>query len=576
MRSWTGPAREGSLLRSIPEPARAWGRGASDVALAALPLLFLLAVLIYPLSLLFVEAFSGRGPDGGAVFTLRYMAGVATDPYYHRLLAFTAEQALLSALASLVVGLPVAYLFVRYEFPGKTLLRSVVLVPFVLPAVTVALGFILVFGNNGLFNRMLDALFGFRIPILYSLQGIVLAHAFYNAPLVVRTVHAVWEAVDPSYEESARALGAGRLRTFLTVTLPMIAPGVVTGTLLAFVFSFMSFPIVLALGGSRFATMEVEIYTQVRVLLDYGTGAALALVETVLSLLLTYAYLRAEARFRTRWVPARRQPTRPLRVALRHGPLLLLAALAAVFFFAPLGAVLWDALTRGEGAVTLHWFRMVLDPSHDAIAGDSPLQAVWNSLRFGAGTVAVALPLGLLTSLSLSRSGGRGRGRELLEVLALAPLGVSGVALGFGLLRATVRSPLAGAGAPWAIVAVHALVALPFVIRTVRPALDALHPSLAESARSLGASRWQALRDVELPLVARSLLLGAALAFSISFSEMTATIVLAPPGLSTMPLAVYHLLAARSFGGASAMAVLLILVTGTSFVLLERWGSRRP
>src|SRR5690606_5538197 len=106
MRSWTGPAREGSLLHSIPEPARAWGRGASDAALAALPLLFLLAVLIYPLSLLFVEAFSGRGPDGGAVFTLRHMVGVATDPYYHRLLAFTAEQALLSALASLVVGLP--------------------------------------------------------------------------------------------------------------------------------------------------------------------------------------------------------------------------------------------------------------------------------------------------------------------------------------------------------------------------------------------------------------------------------------------------------------------------------------
>ncbi|HEY8531200.1 MAG TPA: iron ABC transporter permease [Limnochorda sp.] len=547
-----------------------WERGAAFAALAALPLLFLLIVLVYPLGLLFVEAFTEQ-VAGRTLFTLDRVVAVLTDPYYHRLLAFTAEQALLSALASLFIGLPVAYLFVRYDFPGKSWLRSVVLVPFVLPAVTVALGFILVFGNNGVVNRALDALFGFRIPILYSLQGIVLAHAFYNAPLVVRSVHAAWEAVDPSFEESARALGAGRWRAFFTVTLPMIAPGVVTGSLLAFVFSFMSFPIVLALGGARLATMEVEIYTQVRVLLDYGTGAALALVETVLSLLMTFVYLRVEARLRTRWLPARRQPTRPLRLSFRHAPWLALALVAGAFFLAPLLAVVWDALTRGAGGgLTLRWFAMLFNPGHHAIAGDSPLQAILNSLRFGAGTVLLALPMGVLASLALGRA--RWKGRELLELLALAPLGVSGVALGFGLLRATVRSPLAQGGAQWAIVAVHAVLALPFVVRTVRPALDALHPALAESARALGASRWRAFRDVELPLILRSLLLGGALAFSVSFSEMSATITLAPPGLATMPIAVYQLLSARSFGGASAMAVLLILVTGASFALLERWG----
>src|SRR5690606_3207820 len=410
-----------------------------------------------------------------------------------------------------------------------------------------------------------------------------------------RTVHAAWEAIDPSFEESARALGAGRLQTFLTVTLPMIAPGVVTGSLLAFVFSFMSFPIVLALGGARLATMEVEIYTQVRVLLDYGTGAALALVETLLSLLLTFIYLRVEARLRTRWVPLRRQPTVPLRFRLRHTPplllagvagafflappapavwaalpraapllsllltfiylrvearlrtrwvplrrqptvplrfrlrhtpLLLLAVVAGAFFLAPLAAVVWDALTRGaEHGLTLQWFAMLFNPGHHAITGDSPLQAILNSLRFGVGTVLLAVPLGVLASLAIGRL--RWPGRDLLELLVLTPLGVSGVALGFGLLRATVRSPLAG-GAQWAVVAVHALLALPFVVRTVRPALEALHPSLRESARALGASRWRALRDVELPLIVRSLLLGGALAFSISFSEMTATITLAP------------------------------------------------
>src|SRR5690606_6990096 len=137
-------------------------------------------------------------------------------------------------------------------------------------SVVVALGFILFLGNQGALNRALDALFGVKIPFLYGLQTIILAHAFYNAPVVARAVHAAWERLDPSYEEAARSLGAGTLPRFAGVVLPLTVSGAVTGGLMAFIFSFFSFSIVLALGGARFATLEVEIYTQVRIFLNFA------------------------------------------------------------------------------------------------------------------------------------------------------------------------------------------------------------------------------------------------------------------------------------------------------------------
>lgn len=538
------------------------------------PALAFLAFFFYiPLAHVFAEAFTPASP--GATPPI---VNVLRDGYFWRLLRFTTLQAVYSALGSLIIGFPLGYILANRTFRGREILQSLTLVPFVFPSVAVALGFLIFFGHNGLVNRVLDQLFGFRVPVLYSLWGIVLAHAFYNAPVVARTVQASWARLDPSYEEAAQSLGAPAFARFRTVVLPLIIPGIVSGTLMAFIFAFFSFSIVLALGGARYATLEVAIYTQVRVLLNYANGAALAMMQTVFSLLAAYLYLSVERRFLTEVPGVRSRPAAPLlRLSPTNVLLWIYCVLVTIFYAGPILGIVWDSLRGSPPGLSFAAYHEVLFGGYDKQIGDTPGQALRNSLSFALGAVAVALPLGTLFSFGLAEWGKRRRGKptplsQLLETLGLAPLAVSSVAFGFAALRAYRIGPLEGIGISTqaAIVLAHAVLAVPFILRILRPTFEQIDTRFVEAARSLGASRRQAFLDIDLPLAVNGLLVGAALGFSISLTEMSATIMLARPGLMTLPLSVYHHLAARNFPAAAAMSIILILLTAVALVGLER------
>ncbi len=536
--------------------------------LAGVPALYLAALFLLPMA--WVLASGLIGPDGELTVE-RYVAA-ARDPYIQRLIARTAEQALFSAGLSVLIGVPLAHILVNRSFPGRRLVTGLTLVPFVLPPVTVALGFLLTFGVNGWFNQVLDALLGTRIRLLYTLPAIALAHAFYNAPVVARMTQAAWERLDPSLEESARLLGASPARVFWDVTAPAILPGVASGAALAFIYSFMSFPIVLALGGARYSTLEVEIYTQVRVLLDYETGAALAAIQAAISLVFARLFLRlegSEARIPGAGVP---RPVKPL-FAFRPRAVIEGAFLVAagVLFLGPVLAVVADSLSGPEG-VSLSGYRRIFALQHDARLETGPLASILTSLRIGAWASLIATGTGLLFVLGLLRI--KGRWRALLETLGMAPMVVSSVALGYGVILAARHWPLAALESDWRIVCIHSVLAFPLVVRACRPAFDSLDPRLVEAARTLGSSRFAAFLRVELPLSATALLVALALAFGLSLSEMSATMMLARPGLITMPVSVYRFLSARDFQGASAMAVVLIAAAATLFAGIEFVGGR--
>ncbi|HEY5597113.1 MAG TPA: iron ABC transporter permease [Candidatus Bipolaricaulota bacterium] len=556
------------------------------------PFLLFSLLLAVPLASILQQAFFAQG-----AFSLSSVASVLSDPYFQQIARFTATQALWSALASAALGLFWAFVLTRYEFPFKRTLRALTVLPFVLPAVSLALGFVLVFGKQGMVNTALMAAFGLTdspFSILYSLQAIVLAHAFYNAPIVARLTHAAWEKLDPSYEENARALGASPFSTFLTVTLPLLLPSILAGTALAFIYSFLSFPIVLTLGGARYATLEVEIYIQTIVSRDLDVASALAFVQLTLSLGFTAGYLWLERRLtrplesvRTRrTVPLFRLRTPPHRGAGRKGfsflrtlrlcsmRVLLWAALliAGAFFAAPLLGVMLSSFQSVHGAWTLAAYRYVLDPTENPFIGSSPLRSVLDSLRFASGAMLLALLLGGPLAWAIAR-----RRLTGVSVWVMLPLAISSVALGFGLLRAFSHPALSWLDRGVAVVLAHTLLALPFVVRALASAFGTLDPALSEAARSLGASRRKAFFQVELPLLRGAVLAGAAFAFAISIGEMSATSMLAQPGLKTMPLAIYSFLGARqadTLAAASAMSTVLIAVTALSFVLIERGGER--
>lgn len=512
-------------------------------------------------------------PVVDAAFALTY----PFPDYRLGLFGFTAYQAILSTLASVALGLPGAYVLARFEFPGRSVVRSLTAVPFVLPSIMVAIGFIATFGRNGVLNGLLASLGLPPVELLYTLPIIVLAHAFYNAPLVARVTATAWESVDAGTAETARSLGASPRRAFLDVVLPQLLPAILTGALLTFIFSFMSFAIVLALGGLSLATVEVWVYQRVTQF-DYATASSLATLEMLFSLLLTYAYLRYEARQRAESA-ARPAPRKAL-----FGPLTLdrfavgaYAVVALLVFVTPMASMLLASIT-GPNGLTLEYYRFLVDRQATAATFQiKPLTAVQNSLIYGVASLAIAVPMGVLLAVVSTREF---PGSKLIDTLSMAPFAVSGVVVGLGLLQGLVfgttvfgyRLTVTGAVA---VVAAHAVGAYPFVTRNVAPLLATIDRSVVESARTLGASRFRVLLDIELPQVFAGVVAGAAFAFAISIGEFDSTVILASGGSAyTMPVAIERFIG-RRLGPATAMGCVLLVVTAVSFLVIDRLGDGR-
>jgi thiamine transport system permease protein len=571
------------------------------VGLSVATALVLLVVFYYPVATVFVEAVVVEGTA-----TLSVLAGILQDPFYFGTLArlfagespgavagdvlagdyrlgivgFTAYQALLSTLASVALGVPAAYILARYEFPGRRALRSLTILPFVLPSIMVAVGFAATFGSTGTLNEALGLLGLGQVDLLFSIEVVVIAHAFYNAPLVARVTTAAWESVDAGAVETARSLGASRRRAFLDVIAPQLYPAVLMGAALTFVFTFGTFPIVLALGGFQLATVEVFIFQLVQEL-NYAEAAALALVELGITLGVLYGYLRYEARQEAgagsiRPLPRRRltPPSLSVRALLPRAGIAVYAVVAALVFLAPIASMVQASLTDA-GGLTLENYRFLLERQAEGTAVQvQPWPAVRNSLVFGAGSLLVAVPMGVTVAVLTTR---RYRGRKLVDVVAMAPLAVSGIVVGLGLLRGLVFGievagwRIAASGAA-AIVAAHAVAAYPFVVRTIAPGLERVDRQLVESARALGASRTRALLDIELPLIWPGVVAGAAFALAISMGEFTSTVVLADgTDWYTMPVAIERFIG-RRLGPATAMGVVLLVVTSASFLVVDRLG----
>lgn len=561
----------------------------------------LLSIFYYPIGTVFIEAIVVDGQATAAVFL-----EILRDPFYFgefaRLFAgespiavaesllssdrrlgrvgFTAYQAALSTVASVALGLPLAYLLARYEFRGRRTLRSLTILPFVLPSIMVAVGFYATFSENGTLNTFLGWFGLGSVELLFTLEAIIIAHAFYNAPLVARLVTAAWESVDASAVETARSLGASPLRAFRDVIAPQLYPAVLMSTALVFVFTFGTFPIVLALGGLDLATIEVFVFRLIG-RFNYAEAAALALIELAISLSILYLYLRYEARqsMRSQGLrPLPRKSLRPPSISVRSLlPRVGLGAysvVALLLFIAPLASMIHESLT-GPTGLTLDHYRFLFARQVEGAAFQvQPWPAVRNSLLFGVGSLLVALPMGVTVAVLTTR---KYRGRKLLDAITMAPLAVSGIIVGLGLLRGLVFGvEIAGyrivVGGAVAIIAAHAVAGYPFVVRTVAPGLERLDPRLLEAARSLGASRARALVDIELPLVWPGVVAGAAFAFAISVGEFSSTVILAEgAGEYTMPVAIERFIG-RRLGPATAMGTVLLVVTSLSFLVIDRIG----
>lgn len=540
-------------------------------ALALLPVVFLALFFVYPLgAILLIGIAPGGQPD------LSGFLRVFTSRYYLDTFAFTVAQAALSTALTLAAALPAAHIFARYTFRGKRLLLTLSTLPFVLPAVLVAAAFTALVGDRGLVNSLLSALFGEGAPQIApqnTLTLVLIAHVFYNYPLALRIVAAYWANQNPHMEDAARVLGARGWRLWWHVRLPMLRPALLAAGLLVFTFCFTSFGVLLILGGPRFASVEVEIYRQAVGVFNLPAAAALSIAQLVAMLALMIAYTRISRRLSGGGLQSARSNSRPP-VSWRErvwigANLTFMAAL----LFLPLLALIVRSFSGPDGPTLRNYALLGTNPRGSVLFAP-PLEAIGNSLLFAAIAAAIALFLGLIAARLIA--GSRARLARWLDPALMLPLATSAVTLGLGYTVAFSREPLNLRSSLVIIPLIHTLVALPFVVRTALPAYQAIPHSIAEAASILGASGWRRFWSVELPLMRRAIIVGITFAFTVSMGEFGATLFLARPESTTMPLVIYRLLGqpgASNYGQALAMSTLLLAVCAAGFLLIERFRS---
>lgn len=548
------------MQRQITISANPWLK---RTLLWLIPLTFLAIAFFFPLSKILA-----------LTFNLEAITPQNLQTTYHAL-RFTIFQATLSTLLTLFLGLPSAVLFARYDFRGKSLLRALTAVPFMLPTVVVAAAFNSLLGSRGLLSNLFP-LSSFQF--IGTLTAILVAHVFYNTTIVIRVVGAALSNLDPKIEATARSLGADTFRVWWNVILPIIRPSIFASSLLVFLFDFTSFGVILLLGGSQFSTLEVEIYLQAVKLLNLPLAAMLSVIQLICTIIVSVLYTRITNRSAIQTTPrsARFNVRKPKSIREK----MFVASfvfLLSVFFILPLMSLPSRSLSRLEAdrgqrgevqyGFTTDYYTELFVNRRGSVFYVPPINATLNSLVFASGTVIFSLLLGFPAAFALAKPT---KLEIVLDPLIMLPLGSSAVMLGLGFIIAYgkwLTSPLL---VPFA----HTLIALPFVIRTLQPAIASIPQRLRQAASSLGASPFEVWKNIDFPILRRATLAAATFAFTISLGEFGATLLISRPEYPTIPVAIERFLSqpgGLNYGQAMAMASILMLLTTTSILLIEKF-----
>ncbi len=514
------------------------------------PLVFLGVFVVWPLIAVLQRSLIGVDLDR--------VVEILTRASTRRILWFTFWQALVSTGLTLLVGLPIAHALARYRFPGKSVVRSIAVVPFVLPTVVVAAAF------NSLFEQT-NSLFG-QTASQRSLLAILGAHVFFNVAIIIRVVGGFWQGMDGSLEEAARVLGAKPMAAFMRVTLPRLAPVILGASLLVFLFSFTSFGVILILGGPKRATVETEIYRYAISRGELDVAALLALIQ----LFIVIALATASARFQRSYAKAstgRSKPRqRPVNTMERRLHLGLIVALVVVVIGLPIVSLIVRSLQVGDG-YGLANYRNLAQPV--SLLPTTSVLALWTSLKFAFMAAVVASLIGLISAFGIVRGGPMGR---MVEAASLVPLGISAVTLGLGYLLAFTVFDFRRS--IWLVPLAHAVMGLPFVLASVVPAMRSIDDRLRQVAATLGASPARVRFVVVWPLVRKPLMTGAGFAAAISMGEFGATSFVSRGKSSfTAPLAIFRLLSQPGElirGQAIALSVIVGLMVAIIAAVLER------
>jgi iron(III) transport system permease protein len=534
---------------------------------------FFIAFMLYPLGFVFSNAFfTAEG------FSLIYFELMMTSQNHTAILANSINLGLTVTLFTTLLSLPLAFLLVRYEFPGKALLNGLILIPLVLPPFVGAIGMRQLLARFGSVNLLLLQMGVIDQPIDWlggGFAGVVVLEALHLYPIMYLNLAAALANVDPSLEEAAKNMGASGFKLFRTVTFPLVLPGYFAGAIIVFIWAFTDLGTPLVFEYREL--IAVQIFNMVTDLHQNPMGHAFVVAVIVITLLFFYLSKRLIGG-KGYAMLGRGHVASAARIASAPLTLLIYAVvlgISAIALIPHIGVLLTS--------ITARWFLTVLPSEYtfkfyqEIFVHDLTLLSIKNSLFLSSLSTVIDVVLGVSIAYLLTRK--RVPGRDVLDALAMLPLALPGLVMAFGYVAAFSATPLDARinPAPLLVVA-YAVRRLPYMVRAAYAGFQQTSITLEEAAMNLGASPLKTLYQITFPLVFANLVAGALLCFSFAMLEVSDSLILALKEQHyPITKAIYALLKRIADGPyiASAMGVLgLTLLAATLFVASRFFGRR--
>lgn len=526
--------------------------------------------------------------DANGGFTMDHIWNVFRNPIYRQGLWNSFLLGFFSTLGSLLLGLPLALVFTRYDFPGKSLLNSLLLLPMIIPPFVGAIGVRAMMGQAGAVNSVLIklGLMDAAHPVDWlgnsQMIGVIILNVLTRFPILYLNANAALANLDPALEEAAANLGCKPAARFRKITLPLIMPGVFAGGTIVFIWSFTDLGVPLVFDYDR--VTAVQIFN----LLKDISGNTLPYAMVVVMLLFTVVcYVASKLLFeRGSAAGGGRAVTARETVKLPPG----LAWLCTLLFVACIGLVSLPHLGVVLLSFATDWYRTVLPEGftlrhyHDVLSHELTLRAVANSLKYASVATLLDLVLGVGVAYVCVRT--KIWGRHVLDAMAMLPLAVPGLVMAFGYLAMAREGEafhflMIGEDPVILLIVAYAVRRLPYVVRSASAGFQQISPALEEAAQNLGATPLAALKRITLPLIAPNLIAGGLLAFSFAMLEVSDSMILAQQA-AHFPItkAIYQLVSALGNGpflaaalGVWAMVFLGITLVGAGLMLGKKLGA---
>lgn len=534
-------------------------------------LTILTAFILYPvLRVLWISV-----TDDQSNVTLIHFGNFFRRPLFREALWNTLWSGALVVIFSAVLALPLAYVLARYEFRGKLLLQTAATLPLVIPPFVGAVALQLILGRSGMVNLLLQDWFDLSIPFMEGLTGVVLVQTLHFFPFILLNTVVSLSNIDASLEEMAQNLGCHGFRLFRRVTLPLMLPGFIAGSLLTFIRAIDDLGTPLMLNYKNL--LAPQAYLRITTIgMDDVDGYVVCVVLVVLSmatLLGARKYLSlAEYATVQRAAPV----SRPLHGRSLTMVWLVIAVILGISLLPHIGIVLlsfakvWSFSLLPTTYTLGHYEEILFRVPHFVI----------NTLIYTLLAAALDIVLGAAIAFLLLRTGVPGR--NALDAIATMPLAIPGVVLAVGYLRVFHGWDFPGVGAPltssWLILVVaYTMRRLPYTVRACYAALQQVHVTLEESAQNLGANRFRTFIKITLPMISGGLVAGGLIAFVTSCVELASTIMLVPRiELGPISYGIYlYMQSPLGRGAGAALGVVAILLVSLGTYLTHRaFGGR--